>query len=335
VTVGTPTIKRNRELKWLKRDKIIPNEKNPRQKAAFSPEMLAPLRASIEELGILEPLMVQPYRNGMFKLLEGERRWTVAGELGIQEMPAVIVNRLDEQEQVVTMFNIHHQRKGWEAAEELTAIRELKENNGHLTDVDLAKRLGISLATLRDRLTVLALPDRDKVIMDIAREKVDYSSVLRSINVAKSVASKRPSIAEKLGGEAAIREHLIEKAKARRPGDRKRGGIGQELVEARKDLVDPEAMPDDLVEEYITTPDTKLRDVRRKTGSLEERRKVEDLAREAKRLEREMAVFKIDLGVAPNLRELRLALAALIQAAQSLELQVSEAIFKQEEEPGR
>src|SRR4051812_47533018 len=98
-----PTVTRNRELLWIPRDKIIKNERNPRQKASFSVENLAPLQASIEEHGILEPLMTQNYDDDMYLLLEGERRWTVAGNLGIKEVPAIVVNRLDEHDQVVTM----------------------------------------------------------------------------------------------------------------------------------------------------------------------------------------------------------------------------------------
>ena len=72
-----------------------------------------------------------------------------------------------------------------------------------------------------------------------------------------------------MGGEAGIRSSLLRKAKSRRPSERKRGGIGQELVEARKDLIDPDAMPDALVEEYLRQPASKLKDVRTKAASLE------------------------------------------------------------------
>ncbi len=329
--MSTTSVKRNRELRWIPLEKIIKNERNPRQKASFSLESLASLRASVEEHGILEPLMVQDYDDDLYLLIEGERRWTVGGQLGIKEVPAIVVNRQDEHEQVTIMFNIHHQRKGWEMAEELTAIRELKERNGHLSEEELAKKLGISTATLRDRLQVLALGD--EVITDIARDKLDYSSALRSDQIAKSLARRRPDVTEKLGGEAGVRKQLLAKARSRRP-DGGRGGIGQELVEARKDLVDPEAMPDELVEEYLTKPDAKLRDVRKRAQSLEERRKVEGLTREVRRLEREMTLFRIDLEAAPNLRELRNALASLMTAAQNLERRVSDAIHSQED-PGR
>jgi ParB/RepB/Spo0J family partition protein len=317
-------VKRERELKWLPLERIIKNERNPRQKRSFTPEQLAPLRLSVEEHGVLEPLMVQPYDDDMYLLLEGERRWSVARGLKLKEVPAVIVNRQDEQEQVVLMFNIHQNRKGWEMAEELTAVKELKDRNGHMTDEQLAKKLGYSQATLRDRLQVLAMGE--EVVADIARDRLDYSSALRSDQLTKSLSKKRPEVVKKLGGESGVRRKLLAKAKSR-----ERGGISQELVEARKDLVDSAAMPDELVQEYLEKPEMKLREVRRRTESLEERRKVEDLAKEIRRLEREMNLFRIDLKAAPNLRELRNTLASLINSAQKLEQRVTDAIHKKED----
>ena len=55
---------------------------------------------------------MQRYDDDMFLLIEGERRWTVAKKLGLKEIPATIIGRLDEHDQVVTMFHVHAQRKG-------------------------------------------------------------------------------------------------------------------------------------------------------------------------------------------------------------------------------
>ena len=322
-------MKRKRELKWLPLDRIIKNERNPRQKGSFTPDQLSSLRSSIEVHGILEPLIVQPYDDDMYLLIEGERRWTVARELAIKEVPAVIVTRLDEHDQVVVMFNVHTQRRGWEMAEELTAIKELKVRNGHLTDEELARQLGVSPATLRDRLQVLALDEDDPtIITDIAKDKLDYSSVLRSDQLARSLTRKRPDIVEKHGGEKGVRKQLLDKAK-------KLGGISQELVEARKDLVDSAALSDDLVDEYLGNPQVRIKDIQRRTESLEERRKVEDLTRDIKRLDRELASFNAGLEAAPNLRELRIALAKMIASAQGLEQRVTDAMHSQEDRTGR
>jgi ParB family transcriptional regulator, chromosome partitioning protein len=311
-----PPISRNRELKWLAIDTIIPNERNPRRQEHFTPEQLFRLRASIRELGVLEPIIVEPYNEGEgFLLIEGERRWRSAKLQGVKEIPAVVVNKMDDHDQLITMFNIHMNRRGWEMAEELTAIKELKERNGHLSEEELAAELAMSRDTLRERLKVLAMdPD---VIAKIAKGEIDYSSALRAAEVSKSLARKRPDLVEELGGQREVERKLVDKAKAR-------GGISQELVAARRELTDPDALGDAAVKEYVEVADTTIHQVR--TKALEEARKIDDLARDMNRLEHRIRAFDADLAEAPNLKRLRGALSGLIDASQSLEERVSVAL---------
>jgi len=306
---------RNRKMEYIPLEKIVPNENNPRAKHHFEAEELLSLRQSIQEHGVLEPILVQPYRDGpkddRFLLIEGERRYTVAKALGLKEMPAVIGGKLDDHDQLVVMFNVHSNRRGWEMAEQLRAIRDLRKRNGTRSDDDMAQSLGMSLATYRDRLRVLAMGDQ--VVTDIATDKLDYSSALRVGQVASSLGKARPKVVKKLGGPKQVQKKLLEKAK------QGSGGISQELVEAKKDLSDVIQVPDAAVEKYIEEPEAKLRDVRRAQDSLEERRKTEGLSRNLRRTEKEIEAFDVDLEEVPNLRELRAALGQLIDAAQDLE----------------
>jgi ParB/RepB/Spo0J family partition protein len=311
-----PPISRNRELKWIAVDKIIPNERNPRQRDHFTPEQLERLRSSIKQFGILEPIIVIPYKDDLYMLIEGERRFRSARAEGTKEVPAVIVNRMDEHDQLVTMFNIHTNRRGWEKAEELISIKELKQRNGHLTDAELARELGMSQQMLRERLTVIEMGD--EIISKIAADEIDYTSALRARQVAKSMERKRPQVVEKLGGKDKVERKLISKAK-------ERGGISQELVEARRELTDPEQLSDAAVVEYIEKPEIGIRDIR--SRSLEEARKIDSLSKELHRLERAVRTFDADLDEAPNLRALRGALSATIEALQELEERVVEILL--------
>lgn len=314
-------IKHDRELKWLEVEKIIKNERNPRSKEHFEPAQLHTLRNSIETHGILEPVIVEPYDDDMFLLIEGERRWTTAKMIGIKEIPAVIVNKLDEHDEVVVMFNIHANRRGWEMAEELRSIKELKERDGHLGDDDLAKELGMSPQKLRERLTVLGMGDR--VVAQIAKSDFDYSSALRTKQVTQRIARKRPELVERLGGEKAVEDKFLRKAKERK-------GISQELVEASRELADPSALSDAAVERYLEEPAATIREVR--TTQHAQKRKVDDLAKELRRVEREIMLFDATLEEAPNLRVLRGALSSLIGTAQELEERVVESLLDQKPE---
>jgi ParB/RepB/Spo0J family partition protein len=262
----------------------------------------------------------------VYVILEGQRRWTTAKLEGIKEIPCIVVNRMDEHDQVVVMFNVHANRRGWQMAEELTAIKELIEKNGHRSEEEMATELGVSLATFKDRLRVLRMGE--EVVSDIAKGSIDYSSALRTDEVTDTLRKKRPELVDKLGGEKAIERKLLRKAKVRK-------GISQELVTARKDLGDTQNVPDDLVKEYIQRPEVSMREVLRRKESLAEQRKIEALIKDLRRLEREIRLFNVDLEVAPNLRELRRALSGHIDAAQALEERVFEALLRKEDEPGR
>lgn len=317
----SPKLKRDRKLEWIPVERIIPNETNPRDKRHFAAEQLLPLRASIEEHGILEAIIVQPYRDGpredRYLILEGERRYHVAKELGLKQMPAVITNRLDEHDQLVVMFNVHANRRGWETAEQLNAIKLLKERNGHKSDQEIAKELGMKLATYKDRLRVLGMGD--EVITAIARSKLDFTSALRIDQVASSLGRHRPEVTQKLGGEEGVKNKLLQKAN-------QVGGIANELVYAKRDLSDVNAVPDNMVETYLGSPKATIRDLYNQHGDLAERRKAEDLSEELRKVERAIRAFDANLEDVPNLRQLRHVLGSLMDAAENLEIRVVEAL---------
>lgn len=321
--MSSPTMSRQRQLKWIPVDRVVPNENNPRAKQHFTKDELLSLRESIHEHGVLEPVLVQPYRDGpredRYLLIEGERRYSVAKDLGLREMPAVVGAKLDDYEQLLVMYHMHTQRRGWEKAEELRTIKEIMQHNGRHTEEEMAKKLGMSLATFKDRIRVLSMGDQ--VLTDIARDKIDYSSALRIVQVTKTLTKKRPAVVQKMGGNKEVERKLLKKAK-------ERGGISQELVEAKKDLTDVNTVPDQAVERYIEDPALTIRNLRKEQRSLEERRQAEELAKYLRRVEREISSFDADLEAIPNLRQLRAALGSLMDAAQDLETRVVAALLE-------
>lgn len=312
-----PAIGRKRELKWLPVDQIIKNELNPRTEAAFKPAELESLRFSIRNLGILDPVIVTPY-DDLYKLIEGERRYACAKLEGIKEIPAYVVPRMSAHDEVVAMFNLHMQRRGWEFAEQLLAIKRLMDENGHLSHDELAKKLGMSLRTFKDRLELLGMGQH--VITSIARGEVEPYVALRAGQTATTLARHRPELIKRRGGKEVVTDKLIKKGK--RHGKGKTREFEQIKAEAR----DTQVTPDAVLEAYIDDADVSLSDARRRAATLEERRAVEDLAKRVTTLEQELRRFRIDLDAAPNLRDLRRALSRLAETATNLELRVSAAM---------
>lgn len=305
-----PTLTRKRELVWISPDRIVPNDNNPRGGDAFSADELVSLRRSIMTHGILEPVIVAPYKGETFKLIEGERRWTSARLEGIKEIPAIVVRRMNDHDELVVMFNVHTQRRGWEVAEQLATIKRLMEENPDKPDRELAAELGVSLATFRNRRQVLDMGD--KVVAQIARGEIDYYAALRSEEVSKTITRNRPELADEIGGEEVVRTRLLAKA-------RNKKGIVRELENIRKDASDTSAVPDDVLRTYLEKPKASLADARAEAKSLTERRAVEDLVKEIRHLSSELRKFGVDLKVTPNMHDLRRALVTLIDEAQGVE----------------
>jgi ParB family chromosome partitioning protein len=311
-----------RKLEWIDTDKIINNDQNPRAEEEFTPESLESLRSSIRTHGVFQPVIVSPYSKGQYRLIEGERRATSAKLEGIKELPAVIVNKMDPKDEVITMFNIHTQFKGWQVADELRAIQEIREKNGHMTDADLAKQLGMELATYKDRLRVLQMGP--EVMRDIATNKLGFTAALRSDEVATMIAKKRPTLVDKLGGTKQVKNRLLAKAKARKRG------ISQELVQFRHELGDTARIPDKVVEQYLQAPEVGFRDILNRNKDAQEVHTIDELASKVNQLARELRSFSPRGMSVDNLKKLRRGLDEMLQAGEELATKISDAMAKSE-----
>jgi ParB family chromosome partitioning protein len=128
-------------------ENIFRNPHNPR--ALFDAEPLKMLLESIEELGILVPLLVYKDKYGKYIILDGERRWICANQLGFKTVPANVIEEPSAIDNILRMFNIHNVREPWElmptALKLEVIIRELKTDS----EVKLAKITSLTRSTVR------------------------------------------------------------------------------------------------------------------------------------------------------------------------------------------
>src|SRR5260370_29474570 len=100
-------------VKSLPTEKLKANPHNPRM--LFDRADLHILRNSIERVGILVPLTVyQEKSSGDYVILDGQRRWICAQEVGLKKIPVNEVAEPTLVQNIVTMFQIHKLRKAWE-----------------------------------------------------------------------------------------------------------------------------------------------------------------------------------------------------------------------------
>jgi ParB/RepB/Spo0J family partition protein len=148
------------QLKHVELSLIEISGANPRKDVKG--ESFKELKASIAELGILEPLIVRPKGKG-YELVAGERRLTAAKELKLKTVP-VVIRDLDDHMARVVMLVENLQRENLKPLEEAAALEELLIPYGtpigtpHMTQEELAKKLKKSQPWIANRLRLNKAP---------------------------------------------------------------------------------------------------------------------------------------------------------------------------------
>lgn len=122
----------------------------------FNPEAIEDLAASIEEKGILQPIIVRRKKEDEYEIVCGERRFRAATLCGLDEIPAVIKDLADiEFLEWALIENI--QREDLNPLEEAEAYQRLAEEH-KLSQEQIAKQLGKSRVSITNTLRLLRLP---------------------------------------------------------------------------------------------------------------------------------------------------------------------------------
>lgn len=134
---------------------IEPDRSQPRRN--FDEAALKELSENIALHGVLQPILVRPIGDGIYRIVAGERRWRAARMAGLSEIPAVIKELTDAQAAQISLIE-NIQRKDLDPIEEAAAYKRLMDEFG-MTQEELSKTLGRSRSTIANSLRLLDLPD--------------------------------------------------------------------------------------------------------------------------------------------------------------------------------
>jgi ParB/RepB/Spo0J family partition protein len=204
------------KVQHIRIDQIGPNPHNPRR--LFDEEPMQILRESVKKLGILVPVTLYEAptnhkpRSEKYILLDGERRWRCVKDLGIDDkVPAIIVDRPSETQNILTMFHIHNVREGWQlmptALKLKTLIDELQETN----ERKLSELTKLSVSQIRRCKILLTYPKKFQEMMlapPSERMKADFFIELDRI--------RRPALDDRFGpwrevGDSACIQGMLNK----------------------------------------------------------------------------------------------------------------------------
>jgi len=154
------------DMKLIKLVNIKSSPFNSRK--TFDAAKMKELTASVEEKGILNPVLARPLNSkpGYFELVCGERRMRAAVAAGLEEIPAVI-RTLTDQQVLECMVIENLQREDIHPLEEAEGYEQLLKKHGYKDAKDIAAKVGKSSTYIYGRLKLCELiPENRKFFYD-------------------------------------------------------------------------------------------------------------------------------------------------------------------------
>jgi ParB/RepB/Spo0J family partition protein len=173
------------------------NPDNPR--LHFPEDEIDRLAQSIAKEGILVPVVVYEDGSGAFRLVDGERRWICARQLGLPTIPAVIIERSpDTRDNLVRMFNIHMVREPWQDMPTAWALGKLIDETGVSSTRELSDLTGLSGERIERLRHALDLPQEYQQYIDEGTIPLNFFWELKK-SVIDPLAKRRPSLWAEFG----------------------------------------------------------------------------------------------------------------------------------------
>ena len=198
-------------------DTVRPNPYQPRTE--FDETALAELAASIEQLGIIQPITVRVLGTGQFELISGERRLRAARRAGLKRVPAYV--READTEAMLEMAIVENiQRENLNPIEVALGYRRLMEEVG-LTQEQVADKMGKSRTTVTNQLRLLKLPPRIQAAIRDGSITAGHARMLISLDdpdfqsgLLREIIDEELSVRDV---ERRVREHRQHKEDAETP----------------------------------------------------------------------------------------------------------------------
>lgn len=229
---------------WVEVEKIVPNPYQPRRE--FDEQKLKELSESVRMYGILQPLTVTrneiQREDGTFyteyELIAGERRLRASKLAGLSQVPVIIRDGEDTQQEKLELAIIENlQREDLNAVDRALAFRQLADVFG-LSHTEVAKKVGRSREYVSNTIRLLALPDYMLSSLRLGEMTEGHSRTLLMLNdrpeeqdvVFREILMKKLSVREV---ERIVRKIATDKVRKKNSGE-----FEADLIEMEKKFME-------------------------------------------------------------------------------------------------
>lgn len=202
---------RNTLVREIPIERIHPSTFNPRR--SFAAEALAELAESIQQHGLIEPIVVRPHPTPdlvagsdaafeeHWEIIAGERRWRAATQAGLEVIPAM-VRDVDDATAIQLAVIENLQRQDLDPIDEAHGFQLLLERGG-LTQRDAAAALNRSQPAIANALRLLRLPEK-------VQQRIREGELSRAHGVALMKFDGFPGVQHELA-KVAVRRKMSSK----------------------------------------------------------------------------------------------------------------------------
>ena len=167
-------------IEYIDINNIKPNSNQPRK--TFDEDKLAELAASIEEHGLIQPVVLRKADKG-FEIVAGERRWRAARKIGIKEIPCIVKELTDEENMLLAIIE-NMQREDLNPIEEAEGIRQMIDTYG-LTQEEVSKSVGKSRPYIANSLRLLRLPEAVRKYVEDGSLSTGHAKAIAAVSDEK------------------------------------------------------------------------------------------------------------------------------------------------------
>ncbi len=207
IAVQTDTSTEEKGVHVVPIEYLQPGRYQPR--TDIDPENLQELANSIEQHGIVQPVVIRQLAKNRYEIIAGERRWRAAQLAGLHEIP-VITRVLSDQNALAIALIENIQREDLNVMEEAEAYQRLSQEFS-ITHQQIAQVVGKSRAAVSNTLRLMELHSsvqtllRNKTIdMGHARALLALDSLTQE-SLAKQVVNNNLTVR---ATEQLVKKHL-------------------------------------------------------------------------------------------------------------------------------
>lgn len=191
-------------VQLLEVESIQPNQHQPR--VDFDDQALKDLAASIEQSGLMQPIVVRSTGNTApsgiaWEIIAGERRLRAIKSLGRTHVPAIVLEAGERESAELALIE-NLQREDLNPIERAQALVGLKDRFG-LTQKEIASRVGLDRSSIANLIRILELDDFSIAAIRRGALTLGHAKALLTITDQQL---RRTTAAAALNGSWSVRE---------------------------------------------------------------------------------------------------------------------------------